>query len=264
MRHENDDNRKEAQGVESPDGEFRVNSGRVIRCLVISSVLCLASLAIIVVGFVVAFPEPVINKRVITILLGRCVLVLVLLMFASNWKKYGQRVVVLAEGFRFHKGEWWSEVLWEDITAVWRHSSTIEGSLALLETDLWIQVKDRETIYLTSFFLDMERLVDIVLAETARRMVPAMLSQLRNGQIVGFGKVAISATELVASGKALAWGDVHAIQVAHGGIDVQRRGVQGSWYYTPIKKMPNYHVFLALPEVLLKADGTQSQEKGTF
>jgi hypothetical protein len=63
MRIENDDNRRQAQGVESLCGEFRVNSGRVIRCLVISSVTCIASLLVIVLGFVVAFPEPAINKN---------------------------------------------------------------------------------------------------------------------------------------------------------------------------------------------------------
>src|SRR5262249_26653486 len=150
-----------------------------------------------------------------------------------------------SEGLRFHKGGQWSIVLWDNIGAVWRYSSTIGGSLSLLETDLWIQVKGKKRIYLTSFFLDMARLVEIVLTETAGRMVPEMWSRVQDGQAVVFGDVRISATELVAFGNHLAWEDVDAIQVAHGGIDVRRKRGNGSWYYAPVKKMPNYHVFLA-------------------
>jgi hypothetical protein len=249
--------------VAPPHREFRVNNRRVITCLVIASVAFFVSLAILVAGFLVAFPEPVINKRVLTILLGTCGLVLSVLMFAPNWKKYGQRVEILSEGFRFHQGRRCSEVLWEDITAVWRHSSTIEGSLALLETDLWVQTNDGTTLYLTSFFLDMAKLVEIVLAETARRMVPAMLSQMKRGQAVAFGNVEISATEMVASGQSLAWNEIQTIRVAHGAIDVRRKGSSGSWYYAPIKRLPNYHVFLALAEAFLQSEGSQgSQKKG--
>jgi hypothetical protein len=264
MWNENDATRQEAQGVDAPSGEFLMNNGRVIACLVISSVIIMVGLSLVVLGFVFAFDEPVINQRVGTVLLGTCMLVLSLILFVSNWKKYGQRVQVSAEGLRFQKRGQWSDVLWEDIAAVWRSSSTIQGSLALLETDVWIQGKDGKTLYLTSFFRDMARLVEIVLTETARRMFPAMSSQLRQGQTVVFGKVQISATELVASGKSLAWDEVHAIKVAMGAIDIRRKGDKNSWYYIYIKKMPNYHLFLALADILLKARGTERQEEGAF
>lgn len=249
MRNENADNRHEPLGLESAYAEFRVNNGRVILCLVLAALMCLVGVAFIAAGLLVAFPEPVINKRVLTILVGACALVLALILFASNWKKYGQRVLLFSEGFRFERGRRSSVVLWDNVSAVWRDSSTIQGSLALLETNLWIQEKDGKMHYLTSFFLEMGRLVEIVLTETARRMVPAMRSQLQNGQTIDFGKLKVSATHLEASGKELAWDDVAAIRVAHGAIDVLRTG-NASWYYTPIKKMPNYHVFLALAETL--------------
>lgn len=148
---------------------------------------------------------------------------------------------------------------WDDVAAVWRSSSTIDGSLVLVETDLWIQGKDGKTIYLTSFFRDMARLVEIVLAETSRRMIPAMSSQLQHGQTVVFGKEQISSTGMVAFGKALAWDDVHAIRVAHGAIDVLRKSEIRSWFYAPIKKMPNYHLFLALAEMLSNRAGPHSR-----
>jgi hypothetical protein len=264
MRNEKDATRQEAEGADAPGGEFRMDNARVIRCLVIAAVACLVSLAFIVAGLVVAFPEPVINKRVLTILVGACGMVLSLVLFVSNWKKYGQRVLVSSEGLRFHNRGRWSEVRWEDIAAVWRSSSTIEGSRVLVETDLWIREKDGKTIYLTSFFRGMAQLVEVVLTETAQRMFPAMSSQLQHGQPVAFGKLQISTTGMVASGKSLALVDVQAIRVAHGAIDVLRKPDNGSWYYTPIKNMPNYHLFLALAEMLLKGAGTQRQDKGAF
>jgi len=77
-------------------------------------------------------------------------------------------------------------------------------------------------------------------------MIPEIWSQLQAGHTVAFGKLAISATRLAAFGKELAWEEVGAIRVAHGGIDVRRKGEDRSWYYTQAKSMPNYHVFLAL------------------
>jgi hypothetical protein len=251
MRNKNNDD-YETQQAESPDVEFRVNNGRVIACLVISTLVCLGSASLIALGFFYAFPEPAFNMRVAAVLLGTCGLVLFLILFATNWKKYGQRLVVFSDGFRFQRAGRWSIVQWDNIDAVWQRSTTINGSRSLLETDLWIQLKDGKTIYLTSFFLDMERLVTIVLDETARRMVPDMWSRIQNGQAVIFGKVTMSATELMASAKALAWEDVEEIRVAHGGINVRRKGANGSWHYTPVNKMPNYHVFLSLADMVLR------------
>ena len=82
-----------------------------------------------------------------------------------------------------------------------------------------------------------------------------MSAQIQHGQTIVFGQAQISSTEIVASGKALAWDDVHAIRVAHGAIDVLRKPNNRSWYYVPIKKMPNYHLFLALAEMLSNRPG---------
>lgn len=227
MRNESDDNRYGAHGVEAPHAEFRVNNGRVIACLVISAAMGIGSASLIAVGFLAAFLESV-NERVAAIGMGACGLIVSLLLFASNWKKYGQRVVVLSEGFSFRKRGRWAFARWKDIDAVWRSSSTIQGSRALLETDLWVQVKDGTRMYLTSFFRDMERLVEIVLTETMRRMVPEMRAHLEDGQTVAFGKLKISATGLMAGGKELAWKDVAAIQVAYGGINIRPKRGRGS------------------------------------
>jgi hypothetical protein len=59
----------------------------------------------------------------------------------------------------------------------------------------------------------------------------------------------------MAGGKDLAWEDVAEIRVAHGGIDVRRKEGKGCWLYTPVKRMPNYHVFLALAEMLVSDPG---------
>jgi hypothetical protein len=82
-----------------------------------------------------------------------------------------------------------------------------------------------------------------------------MWAQLQQGQAIPFGKLTISATELTAYGKELAWEDVAAIQVASGGISIRAKGSQGCWYFTPVKNMPNFHVFLALSERLWSAAG---------
>lgn len=261
MRNENDATRDEAQDAEVPGGEFRVNNPRVITCLVLSSLMFAVSALFVIAVFVVTFDPPVINKQVITILLGTCGAVLSFILFVSNWKKYGQRVQVISDGLRIYQRGQWSQVPWDDIAAVWRSSSTIEGSRALLETDLWIDVKYGKTIYLTSFFLEMERLAEIILTETARRMFPAMWSQLQHGQTVGFGNLEISTAELTASGKSLAWNDVETVRLAHGAIDIRRKSDNSCWDYRYIKKMPNYHLFLALAAKLVTAE-TERQEKG--
>jgi hypothetical protein len=255
MPYENDDPRQNVEGTESPHAEFRVNNARVIACLVLALVMCLVCAAMIVGTFLIDLDEPVLNKRIVAILLGGCGIVLALILLVTNWQKYGQQVVVFAEGFRLKKGGQWSIVLWDQIDAVWQYSATIEGARATLETDLWVRVNGGQTFYLTSFLRDMQRLVDIVLGETARRMVPAMWSQIQEGQTVPFGTIKISATGLESHGKELAWEDVADIQVLFGGINVRLKEGNKSWYYTRVKKMPNYHVFLTLSDRLLKDTG---------
>jgi hypothetical protein len=262
MRNERDATREEAQRAEAPDGEFRMNNARVILCLVISAGTCILGLLIIYAGLVVAFDPPVINQRVGTILLGAIMAVFSLVLFAPNWKKYGQHVQVFAKGFRFHHRGQCTEVYWEDVAAVWQSSATIHGSRALLETDLWIEVKDGKTIYLSSFFRDMARLVEIILTAKAQRMLPVMSSQLQQGQTLVFGKLQINATALVASGKSLAWDNVHAVRVVHGAIDIQRKGDNRTWFYIYIKKIPNYHLFLDLADMRLNAAGAKRQQNG--
>ena len=251
MGNKHYEDHKHAPGVNSTSGEFRVNNGRVIVCVVISSLMAIVSLSMIAGGLLLAFPEPVINKRVMLTLMGMTMLAFSVFLFASNWKKYGQYVLLFSDEFQFYDGRRSTVVRWEDISAVWKYSATIENSRALLETDLWIRVKHEKTIYLTSFILNMAKLVEIILAETKQRMLPTVLSQLQHGQSIAFGNLEVQATGLVAAGRTLAWNDVQAIHISNGAIDIQAKGGKGSWYYTPIKNMPNYHIFLAAAEVLL-------------
>lgn len=238
-----------------PSGDvFRVDTRRVVICLVMASSFAILGLLIIAAGILVDFPEPVISKRVMALLMGGVVLLIAVILFVQNWKRYGRWVELTTHGFHFHAGRQTADVHWDDVIAVRRESTTIGGSPALSDTNLWIERSGGKTIHLTSFLLDMPRLADIVLTETARRLIPRVWSQLQSGQAVNFGPLRITATELTTRGRDLAWSDVESMDVIHGSVRITQQGDTGIWLYAAIKTLPNYHVLLAVAERLLNGE----------
>jgi hypothetical protein len=222
----------------------------LITNLVISGALVLLGLGVFPLGIYYDFPEPVLNKRIMIVLFGAIWVGLALALFVTNFRNLGQRVLVYSDGFTLHKGGAQTVCKWDDIAAVWRDSAT-PGSVVMAKTTLTIQTKIGRTVVLTEFFARMNTLVDIVLAETQRRIFPAVQAELDDGRSVKFGNIRINPRELIEADKELPWSQA-AIEVTRGLIYIRRKGDGQTWYFDRVKDVPNYHVFLAIAAELLR------------
>lgn len=114
-----------------------------------------------------------------------------------------------------------------------------------------LEKADGEKLIIAHGFESMEKIGEIVSAETFRRLLPRARETIERGGEVAFGRLAAAPDGLVEGGKRLAWSEVGEIRVAAGVIHIERRAARSAWTKVAYKDMPNARVFLALAERML-------------
>jgi hypothetical protein len=224
--------------------EFESRDGRIFTNLILSFfAVVVFGFGFIALGLWLDFPEPILNKRIITIAVGVIAAVLGSMLFVMNFRARGQRVLVYSDGFRFHSPGFEDFFRWDEIVDVRQDSSRI-GQMR--STNLSIQMNDGRKVYLSWHLNKIETLTDIILSETRRRRLPVLMCRLQNDETIYFGELGMNADALIYGDKELAWRDVQKIEVMYGQICVRQKPDGREWFVTRVKAMPNYHIFLAL------------------
>jgi hypothetical protein len=106
-------------------------------------------------------------------------------------------------------------------------------------------------LVLNDFWDRITVLGETIEREVTRFRLPAAIDALRHGQAVPFGDLSVHATGLISEKRGmLPWTDIEKIAVRAGFIQVNRAGKWLSWSNTPVARIPNLFVFLALVEAL--------------
>jgi hypothetical protein len=205
-----------------------------------------------VIGLIWDFPEPVINKRIIVVAVGVVAFILAAILFVRNWKLYGQRVLIFSWGFQFQSPRCQDKFFWDRVVEV-HHQATRIGRI--VSNNITLTMDDGRRVLFSEFLTEVQRLVDIVLSETERRMLPAALESIRVGEYAKFGDLRVTADSLIFRDRVLTWDAVKGVEVAHGHIDIRQNHDGALWYSTAVKKMPNYHVFLSVSAEMMSRLG---------
>ncbi|GLV83438.1 hypothetical protein Slala03_31270 [Streptomyces lavendulae subsp. lavendulae] len=110
---------------------------------------------------------------------------------------------------------------------------------------------DGSTIELTGFYADPEVWGAAIQHEITRAQLPRALDLVGRGETVRFGDVAVNAHGMATAKRgSLPWSAVERVEVKNGVVFVGRSGKLLAWSNTPVHKVPNFFVFLAVVDRL--------------
>ncbi|MFF6939622.1 DUF6585 family protein [Streptomyces lavendulae] len=110
---------------------------------------------------------------------------------------------------------------------------------------------DGSTIQLTGFYADPEVWGAAIQHEITRAQLPRALDLVGRGETVRFGDVAVNAHGMATVKRgSLPWSAVERVEVKNGVVFVGKSGKLLAWSNTPVHKVPNFFVFLAVVDQL--------------
>lgn len=146
-----------------------------------------------------------------------------------------------------------SSCRWEDIESI--HETLMAGEVhsalraSVRGEDHFFRVKCRNGTELVfrNFLDDLVGLGKILKHETLAYLLPPAVAALENGETLDFGPFVLDAEGLrVSEDKRLDWDEVDEVKIAKGLVTVTRVGKRWNWFKSPLGRVPNAHVLLAL------------------
>jgi hypothetical protein len=141
---------------------------------------------------------------------------------------------------------------WNDIAAVYQNiTKHYRNSVYTHTTHHYIVEASGGRLALTDFWDRITVLGETIEREVTRAQLPSAVQSLRQGQAVRFGDLSVHTSGLMSERRGmLPWADIEKVQVRAGFIQVSKAGKWLSWSNTPVARIPNVFVFLALVEAL--------------
>lgn len=191
-------------------------------------------------------------------LIGVSVVLLVLgfLVLALAISKSGNRLFACAGGFMYKRGVQEQVVYWNNVEAIYQRIVEHRGRFTKYKTyNYTIQQFDGTKLTFDDNMLPMEGLCNYIEGSMATRLLPRLTYDYEMGQVVQFGKVAVSKQGISDGKEWLSWDDVDGIRFDNGFITVRRSGKWRNWaiFYTP--NIPNFTVLELLIQHIERTRG---------
>jgi hypothetical protein len=94
----------------------------------------------------------------------------------------------------------------------------------------------------------------------AQALVPRALQSIQAGQTLTFAQFSINAQGIGNGRETIPWQQVEAVNVNRGQISIQKAGKFFNWGSAPVSKIPNFLVFIALSQEMIRQ--TRNPQRG--
>ena len=167
---------------------------------------------------------------------------------------YGLRIYLFTEGLVQVKGDKITVVRWDQIKTVWQNVQKRFISSFYIGTvhSYTVQRDDGKKITFDDGLKDVEALGNIVTREVTSRLVPDVIATYNAGEPVTFGKLSVSIHGISNDGDIVLWNQIKGVQVVKGTLAINKDGQWLNWPGAKVAKIPNFPVFMALVEYVLK------------
>jgi hypothetical protein len=137
---------------------------------------------------------------------------------------------------------------WDSMAALQQITERYANGIHVGTSYLYTLYKqDGSTIQLTNFYADPERWGQAIQQEITRAQLPGAMATLQQGGTVRFGDLALTSGGIATPKRgALAWHEIRRVEVKNGTLFLDRAGKMLPWSNTPVAKIPNFFLFLAV------------------
>ncbi|WP_330297131.1 DUF6585 family protein [Streptomyces sp. NBC_00503] len=141
---------------------------------------------------------------------------------------------------------------WDSLTALQQITRKYANGVYVGTTYLYTLFKqDGSSVKLTNFYADPERWGGAIQHEITRAQLPHVMTLLEQGGTVRFGDIAMTGSGIsTAKRGAVQWSEIQKIEIKNGTVFLTKAGKMLSWSNTPVAKIPNFFLFLAVVDHL--------------
>ncbi len=168
---------------------------------------------------------------------------------------YGLRVYVFTEGFVRVRGDKSTVVRWDQITTIWQRVQKRFISSFYIGTvhSYTVQRDDGKKFTFNDALKNIEALGTTLTREVNSRLLPEVIATYNAGEPVTFGKLTVSIHGISIGEEILLWNQIKGVQVMKGALAINKDGQWLNWPTVKAAKVPNFPVFMALVEYVLKS-----------
>jgi hypothetical protein len=241
----------QASDLGAPIAEYTRNSGKHALSVLISALLIIAGVAMALGGFFSSDSPS--GSRFLFLSLGLVYALPGTLWFVSTVRKRDLHVRVFPEGFSYTKGGKTELVRWDEVETVRQAITRVQHTFTVRSCTL--QLKDGSKYTFNNALRNVGELIHTTQREVTPRLLSRLNEQYRAGQVVRFGKLAISEAGISHGRKTLPWDQVGSASVSKGVVTIRKRGRLLKWASIDVAQIPNFFVFAHMV-------GTRAPESG--
>lgn len=187
-----------------------------------------------------------------------CIIGVVFIVRIAALRKVDVHIYTCENGFIYAVGQTVPQPFrWDQIQAVWRKATNHyrNGVYTGTSTCYTIERKDGSQVVLDNHIDGIEKLGKVISARITRLLLPQVIEAFNSGQTITFALLTLDQQGLNNGHELLPWTQVEAVDVKDGFVSVKRQGAWLNWDRVAAAEIPNFFVFQALVDYVLKQYG---------
>ncbi len=168
---------------------------------------------------------------------------------------YGLRVYVFTEGLVWIRGNKSAVIRWDHIKTIWQKvNKRYLGSFYVGTAHAYtVQRDDGKKFRFNDGLSNVEALGNVLTREITGRLLPQVIDTYNAGETVSFGKLSVTIHGISNGEDIILWNQVKNIQVNKGALAINKDGQWINWTTIKVSKIPNFPVFMALVDYIMKS-----------
>lgn len=232
----------------TPQSEYRVRLKRS------EIIYCILAFVLGMIFSAAAFAGEDSSTLIIFLILALAFVAMGLVLILTPIFRHSWRVYVCSDGFAFARGGRVDAFRWDQVEAMWqavtrRYSYGVYMGATHKYT---VRRKDGVRVVFNDRFAQVEDLGNALSHAITNVVFPQALAAYNAGQTITFGSLSISLQGVSNGRETLPWGQIKEIGVNRGIISVRREGKWLNWSTIYASRVPNFFVFVALVNYILK------------
>ncbi len=164
------------------------------------------------------------------------------------------RVYVGSEGFAFSRGSKLDAFRWDQVESMRQRVTRryMNGIYIGTQHKYTIRGLDGKQVVLNDRITNVERLGNVISDMVTRVKLPEVIAAFKAGSTVTFGPLSVSMQGVSNNKELVSWDQIKEIKVSNGIVTVRKEGKWLSWSSVQVANIPNFFVFLALVNAIMK------------
>jgi hypothetical protein len=235
-----EDVQERISGLGEPTAEFAIGRRRLIRNLLVASLMIVVGLAL---ALLLVFSLKHFHFHVVKIAaLGAFMCVGGVVFLVRACRNLGMRVLVYPEGVVQLRKDQMRAAFWDEIDTISFKSSSRGLHSMWTGESITLHCSNGQEITFDDSLPRMQELVEMVQRETLPSLLARAVEGYQSGRTLDFGKLCVNQGGVSQEKQSLAWADIQEIKFHKSGVAIYKKGKWTGWGEATVSETANFHV----------------------